>query len=66
MVKIQCPMCQWETQDLSDAFAVVLNTQLTTHIGDAHPPAAPPAVPPSAPAPQTPKLKLDSPKISVD
>ena len=68
MTIIKCLQCDWESQDLSDAFAAVLNTQLSAHIQAAHPPPA--AQPPAVQSPATPsqshKLKLDSPKVDVD
>ena len=61
MPKIKCPACEWESQDLAEAFAAVLNTQLDTHIQLTHMPAAPPAV-----TAQPQKLKLDPPKVGID
>ena len=59
MPTIQCPVCEWQSQELAEAFANVLNTQLAAHIQVTHPPVAQPQV-------NTQKLKLDPPKVSVD
>ena len=60
MPKIKCPTCDYETQDLAEAFAAVLNTQLAAHIQERHAPNAPQV------NPQQQKLHLDPPKVGVD
>ena len=58
MVKIKCPACEWESQDLSEEFANVLSEIFATHRQTAHPVNA------AAPVPQ--KIKIDSPKIGLE
>ena len=56
-MKINCSVCEWESQDLSEAFAAVLSQQLATHCQVQHPPAA---------VAQPTKLKFDPPKVGLD
>ena len=61
MPKIKCPACDYETQDLDEAFAAALNTQLSAHIQARHAQNAQQQV-----NPQQRKLHLDPPKVGVD
>ena len=58
MVKISCPACAWESQDLPQEFADALGEQLAIHRQVTHPINA------AASVPQ--KIKLDPPKIGLE